>query len=162
FGGRDNSVTKTRPSKPKGRAPGPTAFDPDPLFTIKLKTFPAVGASVERREVNEQIGMERLRTPDGKTLQERKINRTNEVEFVQVILGGGDPQPKGFKRTYRKASDPVNGGVKPLSYQGRTIVFELVGESYQASAVGEPAIPPADLADLARRVTRHDYLQAIL
>jgi hypothetical protein len=158
------SSSRTNPLPTKstywGR-PIPTT-EQEPIFTIRLKSFPAVGASVDRREVNEQSGVVRYLEPGGKVIREEKMARSNEVEFVEVILEGGEPQPRRFKRTYRKAQDTSGGASRSLSYEGRTIVFELTGEQYQASAVGEPALSPADLADLARRITRHDQAEAIL
>lgn len=133
----------------------------DMTFAIKLKSYPPPGASVTRKELNEQKGFRR-RTDGAKVLMEMPINQMYEAEYNEVILDSGTIQPKRFKRTYRRAVEKVGDRIRLQSFQERTVVFELVGDKYEAQVVGEPALPAEDLTGLARKISTHDQIAAFL
>jgi hypothetical protein len=143
----------------------PTPPDPNPTFTIKLKIHPAAGATVERRQVNSQTVHLRFASggTDGKGFEEKNIH-SSEVEFTEIILDAGEKVPRRFQRSYTLAKEKINADSRPLSYEGRTVVFELDEKKneYKVQAVGEPPLTAAELAALARRVTRHDQVEAFL
>jgi hypothetical protein len=133
----------------------------DMTFDIKLRSYPPAGASVIRKELNEQKGVRRV-LDGSKVVHEDNVVSMYEAEFNEVILDPGEGQPKRFKRTYRRAVEKIGDRIKLQSYQDRTVVFELVGDKYEAQAVGEPPLPPEDLATLARKISKQDQIAAFL
>lgn len=131
-------------------------------FPIKLKIYPAPGVAMRRHQVNQQTQLRRFTDGAGKVVQEDKLTMSYEVDFTEVILEPGDKQPRRFQRTYHRATEKMGDQVKTHSYVNRTVVFELVGGQYEASAVGEPSLPVRDLAELTKRVSRQDQVDALL
>src|SRR5262249_25319320 len=77
-------------------------------------------------------------------------------------LVAGEQRPKEVRRTYARAVDIVNDKVQSLPYQNRTVLFELVKDKYEVTAAGEPKLPEADLAALAKKVGKQDAVMAYL
>lgn len=131
--------------------------------TLTIRSYPQGSGSLTRHEVNDQTGSEKILDPSsGKLLTENKLKRSNEVEYVDQVVEPGTKQPKLIRRDYTRAVDNIDGVERKLAYEGRTIVFEFKDGKYEAAAVGQPPIPEQDLALLARRVSRPDFVQVYL
>jgi hypothetical protein len=149
-------------TKPSAKGPPTTEVKPEDMtFDIKLRSFPPAGASVVRSERNEQKGLRRI-LDGSKVVHEESIASMYEAEYNEVILDSGEGQPKKFKRTYRRAVEKIGDRIRLQSYQDRTVVFELVGDKYEAQAVGEPPLPADDLAGLARKISTQSQIAAFL
>jgi hypothetical protein len=149
-------------TKSSAKGPPTTEVKPEDMtFDIKLRSYPPAGASVVRSERNEQKGSRRI-LDGSKVVHEENIVSMYEAEYNEVILDAGEGQPKKFKRTYRRAVEKIGDRIRLQSYMDRTVVFELVGDKYEAQAVGEPPLPADDLAGLARKISTQSQIAAFL
>jgi hypothetical protein len=127
-------------------------------YKIKVKQFPDPGKKTEDTTVEKTTGTVKS-SAQGMVKEEKLSEITEKVLTVQTLENGG-PQPKKLQKTYTKATHTKNDKQETLPYQGRTVIFELKGNSYQATAQGEPALPAGELkkledfADTAANMTR--------
>lgn len=117
-------------------------------YTIKLNEQPDVGKKVVVRTQDKTAGTVVVLDADGKALKEEKINETKTVVYTETVLKKGKKRAQKYQRTYQKAVHDDGNEKKVLSYQGRTVVFELKKDKYQATVLGEPALDNEDLKSL--------------
>jgi hypothetical protein len=91
---------------------------------------------------------------------EKKNEDAWEMVFVQTVLQPGDP-PRKFKRHYEKATRTTKGETISLVYDGKTIVFDLAGNQYKASAEGD-GLGPLPLANLVRSLNDEIHVEHAL
>jgi hypothetical protein len=119
-------------------------------YTIKLRTEQDVGRAVRTHNTQETKGTSKLFDAEGKLLREDKQDQSGEEVYTETVLERGDKRPRKFKRTYEKAVRRQGpAAAAPLSYQGRTVHFELKGDRYEVRAEGEPALDKKDIEMLA-------------
>jgi hypothetical protein len=115
-------------------------------YTIKLKTEQDAGEAVRTHNTQRTNGTSKLFDADGKLLREDKQDGSGEEVYTETVLEKGGKRPRKFKRTYEKAVHQKGAAAAaPLSYQGRTVLFERKGGKYEVRAEGEPALDKKDL-----------------
>jgi hypothetical protein len=119
-------------------------------YTIKFKKYPDVGKSVTERSTEKTTGTVKVSDDKGKVLSDEKQDQTRERVLTLTVLEGGDQRPKKYKETYEKAIDTAAGKAMPLSYQGKTLLYELKGDKYEVTAEGG-GVSPNDLRILASK-----------
>jgi hypothetical protein len=120
-------------------------------YTIKFRSDPAAGKSATVRDAHRNAGTVKVLDAGGKLLREQKPNEAEEEAYTETVLEAGGKHPKKYQRVYEKAQRGEAGKLRPRSYQGRTVLFELRDGQYVVRAVGTPALAPADLKDLTTK-----------
>ncbi len=125
-------------------------------YTIKFKHSPEPGMSVTVKENSKETNAFTATDPNGKIVNQGKTAMVIDEVYTETVLEKGDKRPKKFKRTYEKATRTDGPNKLTLPYEGRTIIFELKGEKYTATAEGTPALPKELLEQLVSRASGND------
>lgn len=128
-------------------------------FTLKTKDFPAAGKSVGVSETAENSSAIVVAT-GGNVLKDDKKVEVEEKQFTETVLEAGDKKPNKFTRAFTKALKGKKGEPKPLSYAGKTIVFERKGDIYEVTAEGG-VVDAKDLEAFAKEANRPKIGQAL-
>jgi len=144
---------------PAGKSAEPTRTVAGDEYVIQIKFLPDVGRTVAIHQTERKAGS--VKTFQSGQWNEEKRDETRESQFRQTLLEAGDKLPRKFKRHYEKATRTTMGVTVPLSYEGQTIVFELVGDRYKATTDGV-AIGAVSLGVLAQDVSTEVHLEPAL
>jgi hypothetical protein len=144
------------PADKSGQATRPAASDE---YIIKIKFWPDAGQTVAIHQTEKRAGF--TKTFQANVWTEQKQDETRESECKQTLLEGGDKLPRKFQRHYEKASRTITGQTSAFIYEGKTIVFELVGNQYRATAEGG-GLGPIPLGILATDVNTEAHLEHAL
>jgi hypothetical protein len=127
-------------------------------YTIKLKHNASPGKTVTIKDKSTQAGAVKVTDADGKVLMENKIDTVIEKEYTEKVLvqEKDDKRPKKYTQTYKKAVVTNEGKKKELSYQGRTIIYEIKDGKYEVTAEGDPALDKEDLNALKKEANNED------
>ncbi len=121
-------------------------------YAIKFKTYADEGMTVKVRDSDKETGTTKFLDADGKVVNEIKP-KNSEVAYAETILKRGTDGGRAAKyvRVYEKARETQDGKVKTFSYEGRTVVFERIGDAYRVGVVGVPALASEDLEKLLEK-----------
>jgi hypothetical protein len=125
-------------------------------FTIKFKHSSDAGQSVTVKENSKETTAFTATDPNGKIVNQGKNTAVIDEAYTETVLEKGDKKPRKFKRTYEKATRSDGSNKLTLPYEGRTIVFEMKGDKYTATAEGTPALPKELLDELVKRASGND------
>ncbi len=130
---------------------------PAQTYTINLKAPQAVGKTVTVRRTHADGGWLRFTYPDGKLAYEDKP-KSRELVYSYTTLepDTSSGRPGKCKIVYEKATETVGGKTRPLSYHGRTLVFDRKDGAYRVGVVGEPPLDAADVDELLKRHNARD------
>jgi hypothetical protein len=141
-------------------APSVSAVPAAKTFTIKLKVYPDPGKTVRFTSIDTIKGSEKVSIGKGEA-KERTRDDVSEKSRVQSIVEPGNPRPQKYKETFEKAL--VKSGdqttIRPL--QGRTILYEDIGEKYKITVEGA-ALPKQDTESLASIANKGGLDQALV
>lgn len=155
---------KTESTSGPGAKPGVTTQaqgEANQTYTIVIKFRPEVGKAVAVRQT-EKMGGSMKMVDGGKTLVDKKGDDFHETAYVETLMEAGDKLPKKFKRKYEKAVKTEMSKTTKKSYEGKTIVFESMGDQYKASVEGGGAVSDAELQKLAGGVDENVMMEEIL
>jgi hypothetical protein len=125
-------------------------------YSIKLKTYPEAGKTVTVRDTDKDTGSVKFFDPDGKLVNEVKPKIREKVYSITVLARKKSDAPaEKFTRVYEKATETENGKSKTLSYQGRTVVFELKEGKYWVGVVGKPPLDEKDLDEFIEKANHY-------
>ncbi len=131
-------------------------------YTIKLKFDADPGQSVVIRDSGKETGSMKFIDLQGKLLHEEKPS-ASETVYTETVLEKGDPYPTKYKRTYETATETKDEEkAKPLSYQGRTVVFEQKGGKFRVGVVGKPPLETKDQEKLTERANQRSEQTLLL
>ena len=118
-------------------------------YTIKFKSNADEGKTYSYRTYNKESGGVKIFDADGKLVHEI-APKERDVTYTATVLEKGteEGREKKFARVYGKAVETKDGKLQPLSYQGRTVVFERKEVSYMAGAVGKPPLDNDELKEV--------------
>src|SRR5262249_12015575 len=125
----------------------------DKTYTIKIKNEQQVGKSHTVQATDETVTSFKIFGPAGNVVNEDK---KKEETFVESVLMKGDKRPFQYQRVYQKAVSSDGKNTMHLSYEGRTVLFQLVGDKYNVLVATPPPLAPKDLAALTKAVNRKD------
>jgi len=119
-------------------------------YTIKSMPPQQVGKSVTVRIVEDKTRKSKILDVDGKASDLGK-SKLEDLVFTETILDRDDTKKKvtKFVRVYEKAKITEAGKTRPLSYEGRTLVFERSKDGvFFIGVVGKPLADRSDLNEL--------------
>jgi hypothetical protein len=129
----------------------------DETYTIKVKVDSDVGKTIVYRSANKDTGSMKVFDADGKLLLNREKEGEETVYRSTMLERDKNGKAKKYVRVYEKDSETENGKTKTLSQQGRTVVFEKVGDKFRIGVVGEPPLAAEDIAKLYKSANeKHD------
>jgi hypothetical protein len=131
-------------------APAPSTYTlrlggrvkPGQTYTVKVTDKSSTSAAVIIIPALDQPG-----DPEKRSTEEELVYTETVLEKPEK---DGD-NPKRLKRTYTKARNTENGKKSTLPYEGQTIILELKGDKYQATAEGKPDFDRKVLDELAEK-----------
>jgi hypothetical protein len=139
----------------KETASSSSSADDDKLYTIVINEDhnPDVGKSVVKSSTKKNVTKAKYFDAKGKFLKDLNQEETDEEQYTEVVLEKGDRHSKKFKRIYTKASTTAKGQTKVRSYQGRTVIFDLLADqtTYEVKADGPPPLNQKDQQELVKR-----------
>lgn len=156
--GDKNATEAPRPTQ-AGMPPEPTRPLASDQYFVKFKLLLDVGQTVAVHQTVKQAGG--MKTYQGGTWTQEKREEARESDFKQTLLEAGDKLPRKFKRHYEKASRTIQGETISLVYEGKTILFELAGDRYKATAP-DGGLGPIPLGVLAQDVSTEVHLERAL
>jgi hypothetical protein len=127
-------------------------------YTIKINARDTIGTTRAYRETSSDGGWLRFFRPDGKLALEDNKSKNRALVYSETILEGEgkDGRLGKFKIVYENARETVDGKPRPLSYHGRTLIFERKDGTYRVGVVGEPPLDPADVEELLKSKSNVD------
>lgn len=114
-----------------------------PTYTVKIKLYPDVGKSVS---VDELIASSEA--------EDEKNASSIKNKSTLTVITAGEPRPKKYKQTYKKAVFEAGGKEIPRALQGRTLIFELENDKYDVTAAGVPPLEKKDFMDVTQQANR--------
>jgi hypothetical protein len=126
-----------------------SAGDQAQTYTIKLKNNPDVGKSVVHKDMDKYVVTVKVSDAGGKVLREAKPSESKEFEYTLTVQDKGDKHPKKYTQKFTKAVEDKDGKSMTRSWEGRTVIYELVDGKYKVKAEGAPELPEKDLEFLA-------------
>ena len=132
-----------------------TAAD-EPSYELKIKRFPAVGKSVTEKSTEKSSGTVKVLDDNGKVLKEIPQDEIKERTFTVTTVEAGDKKPKKYKVAFEKATDTRGDTSTPLSYQGKTLIYELKDGNYEIAVEGDGEVAPKELKTLTEKANEPD------
>lgn len=118
-------------------------------YKIKVKEYPDKGKKATVIDTIKTVQSVKV-SIGGQVVKEDTKKQTKQIEYTSQVLEMGKARPKKYQHAYNKAVMLTNGAKRSLSYDDRTIIYELKNGKYEATAKGEPAIPEKDLKELEK------------
>ena len=132
-------------------------------YTIKLKDSADVGKSMVVKDTDTKTELTKVRDADGNLVKDVKHTETTNEEYTETVLAKEGRLPTRYKRTYDKATRTLEGKTTPLSYEGRTILFEKKDDKFLVRPEGDKPVDRKDLEQLTRKANqREDHLVDVL
>jgi len=129
-------------------------------YTIKINGYAPVGKSATVTVAGTTRSTFRI-SSGGMVLKEDKKIEVDDKLYTEMVLEAGAGKPNKFQKTFARAARGKEGELTPLSYEGKTILFERKDGKYVVTAK-EDGVPAKDLDDFARNANRPSMTDAII
>jgi hypothetical protein len=129
-------------------------------YTIKINEYGPVGKNVTVTFAGTTRSSFSIARGDMVLKEEKKVE-VEDKQYTEKVLETGAGKPNKFQKTYTRAAKGKEGDLAPLSYAGKTIVFERKGDKYVVTAE-EGGVLAKDLDDFARSANRPKMTDAIV
>jgi hypothetical protein len=133
----------------------------DEAYTIKLKLDVDTGLTATYRSKSNTS-----KEFKGSFAGQKEFGGTTKSEeetiYKETVLNrDGSGKPTAYVRVYEKATKIQNGNVEAVSYHGRTVLFEKVGDRFRVGVTGEAPLDPKDVSKLLKDANRKSDPHAI-
>ncbi len=119
----------------------PCAWAGDESYTIKIKRYPAPGESAAVRQSGKKTETLKITDADGNVLKDLKYQESFEEELTETTIEKGDKAPRKFRYAFHKARIDKGKGSVAEPYEGKVVLFELVGGKYRVSLEDKGELP---------------------
>lgn len=130
--------------------------------TIKLKIDADLGKTINFRTHDVSTGSMKFFDADNKQIGEEKKEGAETSYRLTTLERDKNGKPTKFIRVYDKAFEKEAGKTNAFSYQGRTVLFEKVGDKFRVGVVGEPPLAAKDVGKLIKDVSKKGDSNALL
>lgn len=121
-------------------------------YAIKIKSGAGVGQTTTHKYSSADTGSAKFFDTEGKLIDEVKPEKTDIESRTTVLAVGPDARATKFMRIYKKTAYTKDGKNLTRSYEGRTLVFEKIGDRFRIGVAGKTALAADDITHLSDMV----------